>query len=105
MKIAFSVLSSNGSIIFFLRLESTLWVVGGYDNHTGTETTEFLSFDQPSSHGVKLPFTIADHCMVSIPNGKVVILGQGRRNINTIYACTALRFCEPNFWPKSLKIC
>ena len=68
---------------FFLLLESTLWVVGGYDNHTGTETTEFLSFDQPSSHGVRLPFTIADHCMVSIPNGKVVILGQGRRNINT----------------------
>ena len=64
--------SSAGAVV-----NGKLWVTGGYKQTTGSYqvSTEFIFQDGTTSAGPDLPEARLRHCMVTLEDGKVMILG------------------------------
>ena len=60
--------------------ETRLWVSGGRDKKGKcTNSSEFISLDQPPEDGPKLPFTVTKHCMVWVDSKSIYLIG-GKQN-------------------------
>ena len=60
--------------------QSTLWIVGGIDEHINDlKTTEFIKLGQPSVKGRDLPFRISGHSMIQYDEKSIYIIG-GNQN-------------------------
>jgi len=58
-------------------LNGDLWMTGGYNrsDNTGLASTELVSQDGTISDGTPLPVARSRHCMVTLHDGRVMILG------------------------------
>ena len=70
----------EGAASVALDHQSTLWIVGGRDEHfNDLSSTEFIKFGQPSVKGPDMPFTINRHSMIQYDEKSIYIIG-GNKN-------------------------
>ena len=62
--------------------QSTLWIVGGWNENNDLSSTEFIKLGQPSVKGRDLPFTISFHSMIQYDEKSIYIIG-GDQNDST----------------------
>ena len=57
--------------------ETRLWVCGGgaFVHSNCMNSSEFISLDQPSEDGPKLPFPVSNHCMVQVDSKTIYLIG------------------------------
>ena len=65
-----------------VSISQRLWVSGGYIGSITTARTEFVHLNGMVERGPDLPFATADHCMVTLHDGRVMVLGgQGNKRV------------------------
>ena len=66
-------------------LNGALWVTGGFTNNGAAEdaSTEIIYLNGTVRYGPTLPSARDDHCMVTLHNGKVMILGSDGGTTNS----------------------
>ena len=52
-----------------------LWITGGYDGSKSLDSTEFIFSNGSVNNGPNMPAARHGHCLVTLDNGKVMILG------------------------------
>ncbi len=58
-----------------VSLEQTLWITGGYDGSKVLLTTERITPGTPSESGPALPHPIYGHCMVTLGDNDIMVIG------------------------------
>ena len=55
--------------------KSKLWITGGIQRRSSTNSTEIISLDQPPVPGPDLPFTVYGHSMVLVDSTTIYLIG------------------------------
>ena len=55
--------------------KSKLWITGGIQRRSSTNSTEIISLDQPPVPGPDLPFTVYEHSMVLVDPTTIYLIG------------------------------
>ena len=58
-----------------VAVSKRLWVTGGLLNDGATASTEYIQLDGTVEQGPNLPFAAREHCMVTLHDGRVMVLG------------------------------
>ena len=69
------MLQKRASAALVILRQNKLWIVGGWNGSGDLDTTEFLTLNNVSEEGPKLPFKISSHCMFNYNENSILIIG------------------------------
>ena len=58
-----------------VAIAKRLWITGGDTNGPFLASTEYIHLDGTVQQGPDLPFATAQHCMVTLHDGRVMVIG------------------------------
>lgn len=57
------------------QMQDSIWIIGGYTNNGGTNSSEFIYLNGTAIQGPELPLPVYDHCVAPLDDSRLLLAG------------------------------